>query len=107
MVRAKKIITIFILLLITFVSTNNVLASNFDEDTEANVSLKKSDSNTETNNNKKPIYTTSTPKKVDLLPQTGEILASFMYVMIGLSLLIFIIGLIFNKYSMNNIEWSY
>ncbi|MEG0285814.1 MAG: LPXTG cell wall anchor domain-containing protein [Vagococcus sp.] len=53
------------------------------------------------------IYEPSEPKPIRILPQTGEIITTFIYVIVGLSLLIFLIGILINRMTREYIRWEY
>lgn len=105
----KKKIFFIILIFLPFFSNTIVSNAELNDDTDINVTIKKNISsyNPNSNSKKEPIYTPDSPKIVQILPQTGEILTSFMYSVIGLSLLIFFSGLFFNKYIIKNMNWRY
>lgn len=90
-------------ILIFFIFTISLPITTFaSEETEVNIHLKKGAD--EPIDKKEPIYTPKKPVDVTFLPQTSEILNSFIFIIIGLSILLFIIGIIMNKESLLNIS---
>ncbi len=56
---------------------------------------------------KETVYTPSEPIPRRILPDTGEIITSFIYILIGLSLLLFLFGLLISRMIQNDIRWDY
>lgn len=87
---------------------NVVTAESSNNETKTEIILNKS----KEIDKKKPkpgvtIYETKPPKEVNLLPKTGEVITTFMYMIIGLSFLLFIMGLLVNRATRNDVRWEY
>lgn len=104
MKRIKRIIAILSIVLFSLVGFNLSFAASITNDVE--VIIDKSNDSEETVK-KEPIYKPKDPVPVKILPQTGEVIASFMYIMIGLSILLFITGLLVNKINTIDVRWDY
>ncbi|MGX7024900.1 hypothetical protein [Vagococcus hydrophili] len=86
----------------------SLVSANDDHKTQAEVILKKTkDSEPKPTKPKESIYTPEKAKPVRFLPQTGEIVASFMYIIIGLCFLIFILGMLMNRATKIDVRWDY
>lgn len=101
----KKYLLTAVLLIFSLLSFSQVYAIETQTEIKIEQSELKGD-RPESNDN---LYKPNDPIPVQLLPQTGEIVLSFVYIMIGLSLLIFVLGIFINKMYMNTIEvrWDY
>lgn len=53
------------------------------------------------------IYTPKPAKIVKVLPTTGEVITSFIYIILGLSVLLFLFGIFIIKMTNNDIRWEY
>lgn len=53
------------------------------------------------------IYKPKPAEIVRVLPTTGEVITSFIYIIIGLSLLVFIFGMLIVRMTNNDIRWDY
>ena len=102
--RIKRIMAILSIGLFSLVGFNLSFAASITNDVEVNIN--KTEPSKEVDKTE-PIYTPKDPVPVKILPQTGEIIASFMYIMIGLSILLFITGLIVNKVNTVDVRWDY
>lgn len=103
--RIKKNIAILSMVLFSLVGFNLSFAESVTNN-DVEVNINKADSSKEVEK-KELIYRPKDPVSVKMLPQTGEIVASFMYIMIGLSILLFITGLIVNKVNTIDVRWDY
>lgn len=56
---------------------------------------------------KEPIYKPDPAKPVKILPNTGEVITTFMYMVIGLSILLLFLGMYINTITRNFIRWEY
>lgn len=107
MTQLKKIITSFIILMAGLLFSSHALANTTDKDSKVNIILKsekvESQADGNNNNNGDHIYSTAPAKPVNLLPQTGEIVTSFIIMIIGLSVLLFVLGIYINKSITNDV----
>jgi len=102
---------IYLTILLTFISifslgNINTYANESKADTEMNVLLEKGSNKTDDTKDKDTNYKPTPAEYVKKLPQTGEIITSFLIIMIGFSILLFILLLLFNKYTYYN-EWRF
>ena len=112
--KIRKKLTI-ILLLVAFIFFSSVVtfavedAIGGNKSTITEIILKKGTDGTTENEKKETIYTPDEAKPVRILPETGEILTSFIYIIIGLSVLLFILGIMISRiiYSNNEFRWEY
>lgn len=104
-----KISCVTILLMTLFLFLPNVVtAESNNNESKTEVTLKKSGKIDKVKPKKEiNIYETKQPKEVKLLPKTGEIITTFMYMIIGLSFLLFIMGLLISKVTRNDVRWEY
>lgn len=56
---------------------------------------------------KPTIYTPKKAVPVKVLPSTGEVVTSFIYIIIGLSLVLFLLGIVISRLGHNDIRWEY
>ncbi|MBO0476476.1 hypothetical protein DOK76_05295 [Vagococcus sp. DIV0080] len=75
-----------------------------EKETEVGVILEK---DTIDSKEKDTIYTPTPAVPVRRLPDTGEIITSFVYIIIGLSLILFIFSLAVVKLLKNDMRWEY
>lgn len=91
-----------------------LLPLNFDSvyakqnvETEIEVNLSKSKEEDQgKDEDKDTIYKPEEPVPVRVLPNTGEIITSFIYILIGLSLILFLFGLFVSRMIQNDIRWE-
>lgn len=76
---------------------------NVETEVEVNLSKSKEEDQEE---DKDTIYTPEEPVPVRVLPNTGEIITSFIYILIGLSLILFLFGLFVSRMIQNDIRWE-
>ena len=96
------------ILLMGFLSTFSLTANGVEQpeqktDVEVNI--------TYTSEEKEPpekgnIFDPDEAKPVKILPSTGEVLTTFVYVIIGLSILTFVLGILINRTIKLDIEWE-
>lgn len=86
------LILLFPLTLLFGLASGSAIAADAT-DTSVNVSIiSSSDKPILNDNGKDPIYKPKDPEIINLLPQTSEIITTFIYLIIGLSLIIFVLG---------------
>lgn len=73
---------------------------------EVELTLKKGEPKKKTDD-KDNVYTPDKAKPIKILPQTGEVIKTFMYMMVGLSLMLFFMGIVINRTNRNYIRWEY
>lgn len=94
---------IFSMLIIIFFILAFPIITFADEKSDVEVNLKRS-IYISSEDKKEPIYTSKSPKNITVLPQTGEIISSFIIILIGLLILLFIVGIQINKYKILDIS---
>lgn len=97
-----KIIEIFCLILIPLAFSTTVSA-NTNNEKQTNVDI---EINGKSNIKNGKQYETNKPKEVGLLPQTGEVVVTFITSLIGLSLLLFVTIIYINKSYINYLRWE-
>jgi len=108
----KKYLLIFgstlLLTFICFFNTINVYANEKDAVTATDIILKQGevDKDKDKDKDKDNMYKPKDPEYIKKLPQTGEIISSFIFIMIGFSIILFISLLLIDKYTYLN-EWRY
>ena len=86
-------------------AVSKVVVTN--QKTEVGVELQKSSIDViDEDKEKETIYTPDDPRPIRVLPDTGEIITSFMYVILGLSILLFLFGLLVNRLIENDVRWD-
>lgn len=107
MKKRKKLILSLILLFFVYCSLNEKAYANelqdHDKKTEMNIKIspdvtKDSDNGLGTINSSQVLYSPPRATNVNNLPKTGEIVTSFTLIILGLSLLVFVLGIFINKY---------
>lgn len=96
---------IFFFPIVTFATVDKI--DNTDRVTEADVIIEKKENEKEVEQDKETIYTPKKAVPLRVLPNTGEVLMSFIYIIVGLSVLIFIFGVIVSKTIHDEIRWEY
>jgi len=102
---------IYLAILLTFISifslgTTNTFANENKTDTEMNVLLDKGSPQKDEIKDKVTNYKPTPAEYIKKLPQTGEVITSFVIIITGFSILLFILLLLFNKYTYYN-EWRF
>jgi len=100
--KYKKIFFL-IVFFFSIVSTSTMVYAS--EDTDLNIILEKSTTD-DGSPKKEPIYTPKKSEPVRILPQTGEILKSFLFILIGLSILLFCISIVINRTNTKIMNWE-
>ena len=59
--------------------------------------LKSNPEDKDDDEDKETIYTPDDPRPIRVLPDTGEIISSFLYMILGLSILLFLFGVLINR----------
>ena len=62
---------------------------------------------TEGDEDKPTVYTPKKASPVKVLPSTGEVVTSFIYIIIGLSFVLFILGIVISRLGHDNVRWEY
>jgi len=85
-----------------------VMAST-SEKTEVEIEISKSSMDEEDDKSidKETIYTPAEPTPLRVLPNTGEVITSFVYIIIGLSIILFLFGLLVSRLIQNDVRWDY
>lgn len=104
MKRRNCLFLILSLIVMIFMTDVSLAAdSHLKEETEVNILLEKGT----VPKKKVPIYTPKKAEQIKILPQTGEIITAFIYVILGLSVVLFLLGLVVIKMNSNQLSWEY
>lgn len=77
------------------------------EETVVEIHLTETTESMDKTDDQDTIYTPNEPSPVRVLPNTGELITSFIYMIVGLSFLLFIFGLLVIRMIQEDIRWDY
>lgn len=83
-----------------------ILSAEAKESSKVEITLKEGKKAID-DKDKDNIYTPKPAEIVRILPTTGEVITSFIYIIIGLSLLVFIFGMLIVRMINNDVRWEY
>lgn len=104
--KLNFVVGLFVVLWLLPTST---VSANVSEKTEVEIEISKSSMDEDENNSidKETIYTPVEPTPLRVLPNTGEVIVSFIYIIIGLSIMLFLFGLLVSRLIQNDVRWDY
>lgn len=106
--RMNFIVGIFLVIVIIMLPSGNVEASVDDtNEKKTDIEVRIIETKESTSDTKETIYTPKKAVPVRILPNTGEIITTFIYIIIGLSFLFFFVGLLLNRILYKEIRWDY
>lgn len=104
--KLNFVVGLFVVLWLLPIST---VSANVSEKTEVEIEISKSsmDEDEDSGIDKETIYTPVEPTPLRVLPNTGEVIVSFIYIIIGLSIILFLFGLLVSRLIQNDVRWDY
>lgn len=95
-----------ILFVFVFIFGGSYISFANNKDSKVDIQITQT-STSDKEKEKETIYTPQKATPIKLLPQTGEILTSFMLIIIGLSILVFILGILVSRLTIKDIRLEY